>query len=191
MERTLVLIKPDGVKRGLAGKILERYERVGLKIIGLKMVWVDRDKALGHYIGDEYYLRSLGEKCLKAYEEYGLDPVEYVGSKDPIKVGGAIREWTVNYIISGPVIALALEGNHAIDNARMITGNTYPTFALPGTIRGDFSIDSAVLANTKKRAVKNLIHASGSKEEAGREVKYWFKEEELHSYTRADEEEMF
>lgn len=191
MERTLVLIKPDGVKRGLIGKISERYERAGLKIVGLKMMLVKKDFALEHYPENEDHIRGMGEKSLKTYEEYGLDPLEYVGTKDPLEIGKRIREWNAEYISAGPVIALVLEGVHAVSNVRMLTGNTIPTFAQPGTIRGDFSIDSPALANSKKRAVRNLIHASGDKEEAEREIKYWFKDEELQSYKRADEEEMF
>ncbi len=191
IERTLVLIKPDGVKRGLIGEILSRYERAGLKIIAMKMVSSNRDHAMAHYPATEDHMIAMGEKSLKTYQEYGLDAMEYVGTENPLEIGKLIRQWNADFISSGPVLALVLEGNHAIDNVRMITGNTIPTFALPGTIRGDFSIDSPALANSKKRAVKNLIHASGDKSEAEREIQHWFKAEELHSYKRAEEDVMF
>src|SRR3990167_7866659 len=182
IERTLVLIKPDGVKRGLIGEVLSRYERAGLKMVGMKLVWADKEHAMAHYPENEEHMRGMGEKSLKTYEEYGLDPIEYVGIKDPLEIGKMIRQWNAEYVSSGPVVALVLEGVHAISNVRMITGNTIPTFAQPGTIRGDFSIDSPALANSKNRAVRNLIHASGEPEEAAREIAHWFKEEELVDY---------
>jgi nucleoside-diphosphate kinase len=191
VERTLVLIKPDGIKRGLIGEILHRYERAGLKIVGMKMVWSDRDHAMKHYPTTDEHMRMMGEKSLKTYAEYGLDPIKYVGTKDPLEIGKMIRQWNADFISSGPVLAIVLEGNHAIDNVRMLTGNTIPTFAAPGTIRGDFSLDSPALANSRKRAVKNLIHASGDVSEAEREINHWFKKEEIHSYTRAEEGVMF
>ena len=191
IERTLVLIKPDGVVRGLVGEITQRFERTGLKIVGVKMVWADKDQAMAHYPSSEEHMRGMGEKTLKTYSEYGLDPKEYVGTDDALEIGKMIRQWNADFISQGPVIAIALEGNHAIDNVRLLAGNTIPTFAQPGTIRGDYSIDSPALANSRKRAVKNLIHASGDREEAEREIKHWFKEGELHSYGRADEEAMF
>jgi nucleoside-diphosphate kinase len=186
-ERTLVMVKPDGVLRGLVGEILHRYERAGLKIVGMKMVYADRSQAMDHYPASEEHMKIMGEKSLETYEKYGLDPVAYVGTTDPLEIGKMIREWNADFLSSGPVVAIVLEGNHAIDNVRMITGNTLPTFALPGTIRGDYSVDSPALANSRKRAVKNLIHASGDPEEAEREIKHWFQENELHSYDRADE----
>ena len=186
-EKTLVVVKPDGVLRGLVGEILHRYERAGLKVIGMKMVYSSRDHAMAHYPATEEHMKTMGEKSLKTYEEYGLDPIEFVGTRDPLEIGKMIREWNADFLSSGPVVAIVLEGNHAIDNARLITGNTIPTFAAPGTIRGDYSVDSPALANSRKRAVKNLIHASGDPEEATREIKHWFKEEELHSYERSDD----
>ena len=190
-ERTLVVIKPDGIKRGLIGPIIERYERAGLKIIGLKIVHATHQHAMAHYPENEEHMRGMGEKSLKVYEEYGLDPVEYVGTRDPLEIGKMIRQWNADYVSSGPVVAIVLTGIHAISNVRMITGNTIPTFAQPGTIRGDYSIDSPALANSKKRAVKNLIHASGDTEEAEREISHWFKEDELVDYKRSEEEDMF
>lgn len=191
IERTLVIVKPDGVLRGLSGEILHRYERAGLKVVGMKMVWADREKAMAHYPASEEHMTLMGQKSLETYEKYGLDPIAYVGTEDPLTIGKMIREWNADFISSGPVICIVLEGNHAIDNVRMITGNTLPVFALPGTIRGDYSVDSPALANSRKRAVKNLIHASGEPAEAEREINHWFKPEELHSYERADEKAMF
>lgn len=191
MERTVVLIKPDGIKRGLVGEILSRFEKAGLKIVAMKMVWVKEDLIEKHYPKDKDYLISLGKKSLAIYEEYGKDPGEELGSKDPLEIGKMIRSWFADYLTSGPVVAVLLEGLHAIDNVRMMIGHTLPRFATPGTIRGDYSIDSADLANAKKRAVKNLIHASGSVEAAKFEEELWFHKNEIFSYKRSDEDIMF
>ncbi len=191
MERTVVLIKPDGVKRGLVGEILSRFEKAGLKICAIKMVWVGFDLAEKHYPKDKDYLRELGKKSLETYEKYGKDPEEELGIKDPLEIGKMVRSWFANYLTSGPVVAILLEGNHAIDQVRAMVGHTLPNLASPGTIRGDYSTDSPILANAKKRAVKNLIHASGTLAEAKFEEQLWFKKEEIHSYKRADEDIMF
>lgn len=192
MERTVVLVKPDGVKRGLIGEIITRFERVGLKIVAMKMVWVDEDFAAKHYpISRAEWVKGIGEKTLKTYEEYGKDPGEEIGTKDPVTIGKMVAKWTLGFLSSGPVLAMVLEGVHAITNVRKIVGNTIPTFALPGTIRGDYSIDSPAVANETKRAVHNLIHASGNAEEAKFEEELWFHKNEIHEYKRVDEEVMF
>lgn len=191
-ERTVVLVKPDGVKRGLVGEILSRFERMGLKIVALKMAWVDEDLVKKHYPEERTeFLRGMGEKTLKTYGEYGKDPGEELGTKDPFEIGKMVNAWNVEFLQSGPVVALLLEGHNAIDNVRQVVGNTLPTFAAPGTIRGDFSTDSPVLANQRKRAIRNLIHASGNQEEATYEEELWFHHDEIYDYKRADEDVMF
>lgn len=192
LEKTVVLVKPDGVKRGLVGEILTRFERVGLKIIALKMVWVDRKMAAKHYPNSRAaLLRGMGEKTLETYKKYGLDPGESLGTMDPLKIGRMVNNWNMDFLSSGPVIALLLQGLHAIDNVRMIAGNTIPTFAQPGTIRGDYSVDSPALANHRRRAVHNIIHASGNLQEAKYEEELWFRKQEIQEYKRAEEEVMF
>jgi len=191
-ERTVVLVKPDGVKRGLVGQVLSRFEKMGLKIIGLKLVWVDEDLAKKHYPESRTELmRAIGEKTLKTYEKYGKDPKEQFGELTPEEIGMMVNKWNINFITSGPVVAVLLEGVHAIDNVRMIAGNTLPVFAEPGTVRGDYSIDSPALANMKGRAVRNIMHASGNTEEANYEQQLWFREEEIYDYKRTDEDVMF
>jgi len=191
-ERTVILLKPDTVKRGLVGEVLSRFEKAGLKIVALKMVWVDEEMLVKHYPdGRTEFLKGMGEKTLKTYKEYGKDPGELIGTKDPLEIGRLVNSWNIEFLKSGPIIALLLEGHNAIDNVRQVVGNTLPTFASPGTIRGDYSTDSPVLANQKKRAVKNLIHASGNKEEAQYEEELWFHKEEIYDYKRADEEAMY
>lgn len=191
-ERTLVLIKPDALKRGLAGEIINRFEKTGLKIAALKMVWADKDLATKHYPSERLeFLRGMGEKTLATYEKYNKNPQEALGTVDPVEIGKVINHWNEEFLTSGPVIAMVLEGIHAVDNVRMIVGNTIPTFAVPGTIRGDFSIDSPALANERKRAIHNLVHASGTIEEAEKEINLWFLPEEIHEYKRAEEDIMF
>lgn len=190
-EKTVVLLKTDTVKRGLIGEILSRFEKAGLKVIALKMVWVDEDLVAKHYPDNKDYLISVGEKTLKSYEEYGRDPNEELGTKDAYEIGQMVRKWNMIFLSSGPVVAILLQGLHAIDAIRMMVGNTLPRFAEPGTIRGDYSLDSPILANLQKRTVKNMIHASGTVEEAKFEEELWFRQNEIHDYKRADEEIMF
>ncbi|MDZ7798036.1 MAG: nucleoside-diphosphate kinase [Patescibacteria group bacterium] len=192
IEKTVVLIKPDGVKRGVVGEIISRFEKAGLKIIGMKMIWIDKEIAQKHYPdAREELLKGIGEKTLKTYEKYGMDPNEDLGTKNPLEIGKMVNSWNMDFITSGPVVAILLEGLHAIENVRSMAGNTLPTFATPGTIRGDYSLDSPALANVKKRAVRNIIHASGNKEEAKYEEQLWFKEHQIYDYKRADEDVMF
>jgi len=152
-ERTLVLIKPDGVVRNLVGKIIMRFEDAGLKIIGMKMVWVDEEFARKHYRQD--------------IED---------------RHGKRVREGLVKYIKEGPVVAMVLEGVNAIEVVRKLVGKTYPHESPPGTIRGDFAHISKDYANANEINVRNLIHASGDFEDAKIEVPLWFSEKELHSY---------
>lgn len=192
IERTLILIKPDGVKRGLVGEILSRFERAGLKIAGMKMVLADEAMVLKHYpTSRKEWVTKIGEKTLKAYQDYGTDPKKFLGTLDPDEIGKLICKWLVDYLTSGPVVAVVLEGPHAITAVRKIAGYTYPDAAVPGTIRGDYSIDSPDLANLKKRAGVNLMHASGNAEEGEFEINLWFTKSEIYSYKRADEEVMF
>jgi len=153
LERTLVLIKPDGVQRGLIGRITSRFEDAGLKIIGAKMVWVDEEFARKHYTEDLEKRR-----------------------------GKQVRDYMADFIKSGPVMAFALEGVDAIDNVRKIVGATEPKAAVPGTIRGDFSHVSFAHCDEKKQGVRNLIHASSDKKDAEYEVNLWFNSNELHTY---------
>lgn len=192
-ERTVVLVKPDGVKRGLVGEIISRFEKMGLKIIGLKIVSIDKGMAAKHYPESRTELmEGIGKKTLETYDKYGRDPKEEFGSLDPIEIGKMVNKWNIDFITSGPVVAILLEGVHAVENVRGMIGDTLPVTASPGTVRGDFSIDSPALANIKKRSVKNVIHASGNVEEAKYEEQLWFKKNDVvKNYKRADEEVMF
>lgn len=191
MERTLIVIKPDGVLRGLTGEILARLEKAGLKIVASKMIKVSKELAEKHYPGHrEDWLVAIGHKTLDNYKTMEVDAKKLLGTDDPKKIGEMVRVWLLEYITSGPVFAAVLEGPHAVELVRKISGHTLPFNAQPGTIRGDFSFDSSYLANTGKRAIKNLIHASGNREEADYEIPLWFSKDEIVSYRRADEQVM-
>jgi nucleoside-diphosphate kinase len=178
-ERTMVVFKPDSVERGLVGEILGRFERAGLRIVGSKTLTVTKEFVAHHYPDKTDFLRSMGMKSLQNYVEAGLDPIKEIGTDDPVKIGSNIRQWSMEFLSRGPVIAFVLEGNQSVANVRRLVGKTIPATAESGTIRGDYSVDSSILANREKRAVHNLVHASGTVAEAKEEIKLWFKENEL------------
>jgi nucleoside-diphosphate kinase len=153
MERTLVLLKPDALDRGLVGEIITRFERAGLKIAGLKMVWPKKELAALHYTEDLAKRR-----------------------------GQHVRDLMIEMLTSGPIVAMALEGVEAVEIVRKMVGTTEPKAAAPGTIRGDYSHVSFKHADSKKMGVYNLVHASGSAEEALVEIAVWFSKEELHDH---------
>jgi len=185
-EKTLVLIKPDGVQRALIGEIIKRFETTGLKIIAMRMVYASKELAGKHYAEDEEWLRSVGEKAAKAAQERG-DKLK----ETPLEFGRKIRNQLMDYIAMSPIVALVLEGHNAVATVRKLIGSTSPEHAQPGTIRGDFSHESYVLADRKGRPIQNLIHASGTPKEAEREIKVWFTPNELHAYMRVDESLMY
>ena len=158
IERSLVIIKPDGVERALVGDILKRFENAGLKIVGIKMMWIDRKFAEQHY---------RAHKSKPFFKEL------------------------VEFITEGPVVAFVLEGVHAVENARRLVGATSPHEAAPGTIRGDFAHLSMAYASKKGLGGKNVVHASGSKNEADEEIRLWFTKQELHTYTTVHEKHVF
>ena len=181
-ERTFVMVKPDGVERGLIGEIIKRFEQRGLRIAALKMVNGAEEVIAKHYADDEEWLKSVGQKTKTSFAKKGIEM-----SESDISIGKRIRSWLMDYVKSGPVVVMVIEGNHAIEVVRKVVGSTEPRTALAGTIRGDFSIDSYELGDNLKRPVKNLIHASGNEKEAKNEVHIWFSEEEIHQYSRSDE----
>ena len=190
-EKTVLIIKPDGVKRGLVGEIISRIEKRGLKIIALQMIWAEKEQIDNHYPKDEAWIRRLGEKTLKNYKAFGLDPIKELGTDDPLEIGKTVRGWLIDYMTSGPLVKMVVKGIHAIAMVRKIVGSSMPAEAEMGTIRGDFSVDDATAANRDKRAIHNLVHASETPEEAEHELQFWFAPEEIHDYKRAEEDIMF
>ena len=178
-ERTLVVVKPDGIQRALIGEIMKRYERIGLKLVALKM-FVPTEKMIEeHYLLDSEWKKIVGEKAIASYVKKGETPP----SSDPIEVGNLVVERLKKYMTSGPVIAMVWEGAHSVELVRKITGGTEPRSAGVGTIRGDFVVDSYQMADCADRAIRNLIHASGSVPEAEKEIPHWFNEKEIVKYS--------
>lgn len=183
-ERSLVIIKPDGIQRSLIGEIVKRYERTGLKLIAMKMVVASSEKAREHYmVGGEEWLETVGQKAAAAYERKG-EKSPYATYREN---GMAVLEANAKYLSAGPVVAMVWEGSQAIGIIRKVTGGTEPLGSDVGTIRGDFTIDSYGLADTDKRSVRNLIHASGDPAEAEKEIALWFAKEELIKYNHIQE----
>lgn len=186
-ERTLVIIKPDGIQRTLLGEIIGRYERLGLKLVGLRMAVATPEQIEVHYTLDPNWKKNVGEKAISSYHKKGLTPP----SSDPIEVGNEVVNRLKKYMTSGPVILMVWQGAHSVEIVRKITGGTEPLSSDVGTIRGDFVLDSYPMADTDGRAIRNLIHASGSVEEANKEIPHWFKPEELVNYRLVHEEILY
>ncbi|MBI1934670.1 nucleoside-diphosphate kinase [Candidatus Peregrinibacteria bacterium] len=177
-ERTLVLIKPDGVERGHTGDILSRFERTGLKIAGMKMVWPKKDDVNRHYTLTDEWVQGVFTKAKQKYEALG----QHFPYGDAKTYGAAIKTGLMDFLQSGPVVAMVLEGEQSVTLVRKLVGATEPASAAPGTIRGDLSLDSYALSNSQNRPLRNLIHASGTVEEAQNEIAVWFTADELHDY---------
>lgn len=178
-ERTFVMVKPDGVKKGLIGEIIRRFEQRDLKIVALEMFMPTKEQINDHYPKVEEWVRRLGQKTLGTYQKYGVDPVEALGTADDLEIGKMVRGWLIDYMISAPLVRMVVEGVHAVDMVRKICGATLPNMADMGTIRGDYSCDSPAVANSEKRSVMNLVHASETPAEAEHEIKHWFGERDV------------
>lgn len=186
-EKTLVVIKPDGVQRSLIGEIITRYERVGLKLIAMRFFTPDSDHVEKHYTLEPTWKKSVGEKAIKSYEKRGLK----APSNDPIEVGERVLQGLKKYLTAGPVVAMVWQGAHAVDLVRKLTGGTEPLSSDVGTIRGDYVLDSYQMSDSDGRAVRNLVHASGSVNEAENEINLWFEEKDVIDYTIAQEKILY
>lgn len=183
-EKTYVMIKPDGVRKGLIGEVIKRFEQRDLKIVALEMFMPTRELIHDHYPKDEAWIERLGNKTLGTYEKYGIDAQKELGSNDAKVLGKMVREWLLDFMTSAPLVKMVVQGVHAVDVVRKIAGPTLPYMADMGTIRGDFSIDSPAIANSEKRAVANILHCSETPEEAEHEIKHWFGKSPIHQYKR-------
>ena len=178
IEKTLVLIKPDGVKRMLVGKIIQRFEEAGLKIKAMKMTLATEELAKQHYFLDETWAKNVFEKTKASYEKEGRN----MRFNDFLELGKTIQKWNMEFLTEGPVIAAIIQGPHAIELTRKLVGSTEPKSSAPGTIRSDFaSTESYALADTENRVLRNLIHASDSPKTADREISLWFNNSEIHN----------
>lgn len=186
-ERTLVVIKPDGVQRTLIGEIIKRYERLGLKLVGAKMLVPTEEFIEKHYTLDPAWRTVTGEKTIKSYQDKGLKP----WSLDPLEITEKILKNLKKYMTSGPVVAMVWQGAHSVKICRKATGGTEPLTSDVGSIRGDFVLDSYQMSDVDDRSVRNLIHASGSVAEAEMEIKHWFKDEEIINYRLVQEQILY
>ena len=183
MEKTLILIKPDGVQRGLVGQIITRLETTGLKLVAMKMVHPSHEDVDRHYQMTEEWMQTVYTKAKAKYDANG----EVFPFADHKAYGGEIKRGLVDFLKSSPVVALVLEGEMAVSLVRKLVGATEPASSAPGTIRGDFSHDTYALANSQGRPFRNLIHASGTIEEADNEIKIWFTDTELYAYEHVND----
>ncbi|MCE9643923.1 nucleoside-diphosphate kinase [Candidatus Parcubacteria bacterium] len=185
-ERSFVIIKPDGVQRGLIGEIIRRFERAGLKLVGLKLAVPDSARIWKHYDKDDAWFIKKGTNIAKERAAAGLST-----DKEPIEYGKDIIRALDRYMTSGPVIMMAWEGNQAVAVVTKLTGGTEPATSDVGTIRGDFTIDSYAISAVDDRAVRNLIHCSDTPENAEKEIVLWFSPQELVSYRLVQDEILY
>ena len=186
-ERTLVIIKPDGVQRSLIGEVVRRHEQVGLKLVGLKMLVPEEKHVEEHYTLDPAWRTTTGENTIKSYRKNGLTPP----SEDPLEITAKILESLKKYMTSGPVIVMVWQGAHAVELVRKLVGGTEPLTSDVGTIRGDYVLDSYSMADSDGRAIRNIVHASGSVDEANNEIKHWFDDNELIRYRLVGEQILY
>lgn len=182
-ERTFVAVKPDGIQRSLVGEVISRFEKVGLKLVAMKMMVVDDAHIEKHYTLDPQWRKVTGEKTIASYKAKGLTPP----TEDPFEVTEALLRTLKKYMTSGPVIAMVWEGAHAAKIVKKLTGGTEPLTSDVGTIRGDYVLDSYAMSDTDKRAVRNVVHCSGSVGEADMEIAHWFQAAELINYNHVQE----
>ncbi len=182
-EKTLVIIKPDGVQRSLIGEIIKRYEKTGLKLVGIKMLIPTEEMIEKHYSVDPDFKKKVGAKAIESYKSKGDTPP----SSDPEEVGESVVNRLKKYMTCGPVVAMVWQGAHAVELVRKVTGGTEPRSSDVGTIRGDYVLDSYSMADLDDRAIRNLIHASGDLEEAKKEISLWFDEKEIAQYKLVQE----
>ena len=185
-ERTFVIIKPDGIQRSLMGTIMSRFEKTGLKIVGMKFFIPEEAKCWEHYNKDDVWFESKGANIVKDREGAGMS-IE----KSALEYGKDIIQQLVDFMTSGPVLAMVLEGNQAVGIVKKLVGGTEPLSSDVGTIRGDLTIDSYAIAGIDGRAVRNLIHCSDKPEEAEREINIWFNENEIVKYRLISEQILY
>jgi len=185
-ERTFVIVKPDGVQRSLIGEIIRRFERTGLKLVGLKLTVLDSDRIWKHYNKDDAWFIKKGTKIAEDRKAAGLS-----SDKEPIEYGKDIIRALEKFMTSGPVVMMAWEGNQAVNVVKKIVGETEPATSDVGTIRGDLTVDSYNIAAVDDRAVRNLIHCSDEPDNANFEIDLWFNKEELIDYRLVGEQILY
>ena len=185
-QRTLVLLKPDTVQRSLIGEVISRIERVGLKIVGLKLILADDKQLVKHYNKDEAWFLKKGANIVNNLTANGK-PIE----KEPIEYGKEIIQQLVDFMTAGPMVGLVVVGNESVNVVKKLVGSTEPATSDVGTIRGDYTIDSYELSTIDSRGVRNLVHCSDSPEEAEREIPLWFDKKEIINYRLINEQMLY
>ncbi len=178
IERTLVILKPDVLARGVTGEILSRFEKIGLKLVAMKMLMANPKIAKEHYKKDDEWLLRKGKQIMQTL---------HITEGDPKRYGQTICDSLSDDLCLYPIIAMILEGHKAISLVKKLVGPTNPEEASPGTIRGDYSQDSYLMANTHNRPVINLVHCTDDPKEAEREINVWFNKSEVISWEKPDE----
>jgi nucleoside-diphosphate kinase len=179
IERTFIAFKHDALQRGLVGEFIKRFEDKGLKLIAIKMIQPTEDMAKRHYKLTPEFIEKLGNNTRRAAESKGIQMAE---TNEEIAV--RVTNWNIKYLTEGPIIAMIWEGFHAIEIGRKIVGHAESRQAPLGTIRGDYSVESYAMADAMERPLRNLVHASGNKEEAENELNLWFSPEQLFGWDK-------
>lgn len=185
-QRTFVILKPDAVQRSVIGNVIERFERTGLKFVGIKMIIPTREQASAHYGKDDAWCTKVGDRTIANLEKEGRK-----ADKAAVEYGRDVLNGLLDFLTCSPVVVMALEGNQAVGVVKKLVGGTEPLTSDVGTIRGDLTSDSYEIANIDGRAVRNLVHCSDEVSEAEREIAIWFKSEELISYTHVQEKMLY
>ncbi|MBO2457374.1 nucleoside-diphosphate kinase [Actinomadura violacea] len=173
METTLVIVKPDGVARGLVGTVIGRLERAGLRLVGLRLARATREQVLAHYTDDPEWLENAGSRAIAALRDDGVDWRALTGCQSASDVGRLIRMRLVDYLCEGPIVVLQVAGPSAVGRTRRIVGATLPLRAEAGSLRGGHCADVVTASFREKRALWNIVHASGDAAEARREIGIW------------------
>jgi nucleoside-diphosphate kinase len=191
-ERTFCMIKPDGVMRGVTGDIISRIERAGLKIVAMKMLVPTEEQVKAHYpVSDEAWVTRLGSKSIGSFDNLDVSAEEILGTVDKKEIGEDVVKNLIQFMTSGPVICMVIEGVQSVAMMRKLAGATLPFMADVGTIRGDYSVDSPSVANAQQRSIHNLFHASETKEEVQQEIAVWFDGETIHDYQLGNEQTLY
>ena len=187
LQRTLILLKPDAVQRGLIGEIIGRFERAGLKMVAIKMVHAAKEDVDQHYALTEDWMRGVFEKAKAKYEAAG----QSFPWTDHSAYGKEIKRGLMDFLMAAPILAMVWEGEGAVAVVRKMVGSTEPASSPAGTIRGDLAHDSYALSNGQNRPLRNLIHASGTAEEAAQEMAVWFTDTELYKYEHVNDHVLY
>lgn len=185
-ERTLVIVKPDGLQRSLVGEIISRIERTGLKLVAVKFAFATEDQCWTHYNKDNVWFESKGKITIDNRAKNNL-PIE----KSASEYGKDIIRANVKFMTSSPLLMMIWEGNQAVGVVKKLVGGTEPLTSDVGTIRGDLTLDSYELSNLDGRSVRNLIHCTDKTEESQREINIWFSAKEILNYRLIAEEILY